>query len=91
MGGDAAAHLYFIAEMPTVLDRLGARGYRTAHLDASIRAGRVYLAAYGSGLGATGLTFYDAEGVAALGAAPGSAVTFLVAVGVPFRAARAPA
>ena len=88
LGGDASADLYFIADMPAVLGRLGARGYRTAHLDASIRAGRVYLAAYALGLGATGLTFYDDEVVEALGAGPGSAVTFLVAVGSPFKAAR---
>ena len=86
LGGDAAADLYFVADMPAVLDRWGARGYRTAHLDASIRAGRVYLAAYALGLGATGLTFYDDEVVQALRAGPGSAVTFLVAVGVPWRA-----
>ena len=86
LGGDAAANLYFIADMPAVLGRIGARGYRTAHLDASIRAGRVYLAAYALGLGATGLTFYDDEVVEALGAGPGSAVTFLVAVGLPFKA-----
>lgn len=85
LGGDAAADLYFIADMPAVLDRWGARGYRTAHLDASIRAGRVYLAAYALGLGATGLTFYDDEVVEAVAARPGSAVTFLVAVGVPWR------
>lgn len=85
LGGDAAADLYFIADMPAVLDRWGARGYRTAHLDASTRAGRVYLAAYALGLGATGLTFYDDEVVESLGAAQGSAVTFLVAVGVPWR------
>ncbi|MDE2837645.1 MAG: SagB/ThcOx family dehydrogenase [Chloroflexota bacterium] len=85
LGGDAAADLYFVADMPAVVDRWGARGYRTAHLDASIRAGRVYLAAYALGLGATGLTFYDDEVVHAAGAGPGSAVTFLVAVGVPWR------
>lgn len=84
LGGDAAADLYFVADMPTVLDRWGARGYRTAHLDASIRAGRVYLAAYALGLGATGLTFYDDEVAEAVGAGSGSAVTFLVAVGVPW-------
>ena len=85
LGGDAAANVYFVSDMPTVVDRWGARGYRTAHIDASIRAGRVYLAAYALGLGATGLTFYDDEVVQAVGAGPGSAVTFLVAVGVPWR------
>ena len=83
LGGDAAANLYFVADLPTALERLGARGYRTAHLDASIRAGRVYLAAYGLGLGATGLTFYDDEATHALGAPPDSAATFLIAVGRP--------
>lgn len=85
LGGDAAADLYFIADMPAVLGRWGARGYRTAHLNASTKAGRVYMAAYALGLGATGLTFYDDEVVEALGAARGSAVTFLVVVGVPWR------
>ena len=83
--GDVAADLYFVADMPAVLDRWDARGYRTARLDASTKAGRIYLAAYALGLGATGLTFYDDEVVEALGAAQGSAVTFLVAVGVPWR------
>ena len=85
LGGDAAANLYFVADLPGVLDAAGSRGYRTAHLDASIRAGRVYLAAYGLGLGASGLTFYDREVLDALHEPSASAVTFLVAVGVPFR------
>ena len=86
LGGDAAANLFFVADMPGILGKLGARGYRTAHLDGSIRAGRVYLAAYALGLGASGLTFYDDEVVESLGAASSSAVTFLIAVGVPFKA-----
>ncbi len=83
LGGDASASLYFVADLPAALERLGARGYRTAHLDASIRAGRVYLAAYALGLGATGLTFYDDEATEALGAPAESAITFLIAVGRP--------
>jgi nitroreductase len=86
LGGDAAAALFFVAHLPAVVGRLGARGYRTAHLDASIRAGRVYLASYALDLGASGLTFYDDEVVEALGAASNSAVTFLIAVGLPFKA-----
>jgi nitroreductase len=82
LGGDAAGVLFFVAHLPTVVDTLGARGYRTAHLDASIRAGRGYLAAYALELGATGLTFYDDETVQALGAPAESAVTFLLAVGL---------
>ena len=86
LGGDAAANLFFVADMPGILGKLGARGYRTAHLDGSIQAGRVYLAAYALGRGASGLTFYDDEVVESLGAASSSAVTFLIAVGVPFKA-----
>ena len=82
LGGDAAGVLFFVAHLPTVVDTLGARGYRTAHLDASIRAGRGYLAAYAIELGATGLTFYDDETVQALGAPAESAVTFLLAGGL---------
>ena len=43
------------------LVRLGERGYRAAQLKAGARVGRVCLAAYALGFGATGLTFYDDE------------------------------
>jgi hypothetical protein len=42
-----------------VLAAWGNRGYRLANLEAGLRGGRLYLAAYGQGFGATGLTFYD--------------------------------
>jgi hypothetical protein len=61
---------------------LGERGYRAAQLAAAVGGGRVYLAAYALGLGATGLTFYD-DAVTAFFSphAAGKAVMFLVAVG----------
>jgi hypothetical protein len=44
-----------------VLARWGSRGYRAVNLTAGLLGGRLYLGAYGLGLGATGLTFYDDE------------------------------
>jgi len=39
--------------------RYGNRGYRAVQLEAGAIGGRIYLAAYAQGLGATGLTFFD--------------------------------
>jgi SagB-type dehydrogenase family enzyme len=56
---DASVVGFFLADLRTVLDRLGNRGYRAAQLEAGILGGRLYLAAYAQRLGASGLTFYD--------------------------------
>ena len=86
LGGDAAFNAYFLADLHELLPLLGNRGYRAAHLDASIRAGRMYLAAYALGLGATGLTFYDDEVTDFFSPhASGMSVMFLMAVGSPQR------
>jgi hypothetical protein len=61
LGGDAAATVFFTADLDGTLAALGDRGYRAAQLDAGIRAERSSLGAYARGLGATGLTFYDDE------------------------------
>ena len=61
LGGDAAATIYFLAPLDSVLAAWGDRGYRLANLDAGLAGGRAYLAAYATGFGASGLTFYDAE------------------------------
>jgi SagB-type dehydrogenase family enzyme len=61
LGGDAAAVLYFLSPLDAVLGAFGDRGYRLVHLQAGLAGGRAYLAAYGQGFGASGLTFYDAE------------------------------
>jgi SagB-type dehydrogenase family enzyme len=61
LGGEAAATVFFTADLERILSPLGDRGYRAAQLDAGIRAGRASLGAYARGLGATGLTFYDDE------------------------------
>ena len=56
---EAAATIFFIAELNAVFDRFGNRGYRAAQLESGIIGGKMYLAAYAQGFGASGLTFYD--------------------------------
>jgi hypothetical protein len=57
--GDAAADVFFLANLNPILERFGNRGYRAVQLEAGILGGRMYLAAYAQRLGATGLTFFD--------------------------------
>lgn len=57
--GDAAACIFFLADLPAILERFGNRGYRAVQLEAGALGGKLYLAAYAQNLGATGLTFYD--------------------------------
>ena len=79
---DASVNFYFLSALGPILERFGNRGYRAAQLDASITAGRIYLAAYAQRLGATGLTFYD-DAVTSFFSphARDKSVMFLVAVG----------
>src|SRR6185437_154496 len=56
---DASVTIFFMINLDKMLEHFGNRGYRVAQLDASISGGKMYLAAYALGLGATGLTFYD--------------------------------
>jgi SagB-type dehydrogenase family enzyme len=58
---DAAADVFFLADLQSILQRFGNRGYRAVQLEAGILSGKLYLAAYAQRLGATGLTFYDDE------------------------------
>lgn len=87
---DANVNVFLLADLEPVLKRFGNRGYRAAQLEASIIAGRIYLAVYAQRLGATGLTFYD-DGVTEFFSphARGKSVMFLVALGK--RARRTPA
>jgi nitroreductase len=82
--GSSAVNLYLLADLPAVLSRLGNRGYRAAQLTGGLLAGRLYLAAYALGRGATGLTFYDDLLIEMLMPAGGDrSVMFLLAVGSP--------
>ena len=79
---DASVNFYWLCDLEPVLSRLGNRGYRVAQLDAAIAGGKVYLAAYALGLGATGLTFFDDDVTAFFSPhAAGKSVMFLVAIG----------
>lgn len=86
LAGDAAVNLYWLADLDAVLTRFGNRGYRAAQLEAAIRAGKSYLAAFALGIGATGLTFYDDEVTEFFAPdAAGKGVMFLMALGRPAR------
>jgi SagB-type dehydrogenase family enzyme len=61
LGADASAVAFFLSDLDPVLAHWGSRGYRAVNLAAGLLGGRLYLGAYGFGLGATGLTFYDDE------------------------------
>ncbi len=61
LAGDAAAVVFFLAPLDAILESFGNRGYRLANLEAGVIGGRLYLAAYAQGFGATGLTFYDGD------------------------------
>jgi SagB-type dehydrogenase family enzyme len=83
-GADAAVLVLLMADLTTILERLGNRGYRAAQLEAGIVAGKLYLAATEAGLGVTGLTFYDDEVSRVLGRhAPGLTPMLAVALGQP--------
>jgi SagB-type dehydrogenase family enzyme len=84
----AAVNVYSLVELGPVLERFGSRGYRAAQLEGGITGGRLYLAAYAQGFGATGLTFFDDEVSEFFSPhASGKSVMFLVALGRPDRAA----
>ena len=79
---DASVNVYFMADLDRVLRRYGNRGYRLAQMEASITAGRLYLAAYAQGFGASGLTFFDDDVTAFFSPhAAGKSVMFLIALG----------
>jgi SagB-type dehydrogenase family enzyme len=61
LGGDSAYTVFHAADLDRLLDHLGGRGYRAAHLEAGIAAGRLALNSFALTGGATGLTFYDGE------------------------------
>jgi SagB-type dehydrogenase family enzyme len=79
---DAAVDVFFLADLKKILERYGNRGYRAAQLEAGILGGKLYLAAYAQGMGASGLTFYDDDVVNFFSPhARGKSAIFLVALG----------
>ncbi|MEM1944790.1 MAG: SagB/ThcOx family dehydrogenase [Nitrososphaerota archaeon] len=59
LGEDASVVFFLMTDLEKTLNSMGNRGYRAVQLEAGVIAGRIYLASYALGLGATGLTFYD--------------------------------
>ena len=49
--------LFLMTNLQKVLEALGNRGYRASQFEAGIIAGKIYLAAYAQGIGASGSTF----------------------------------
>ena len=86
LAADAAADVFFLADLHHIFAYLGGRGYRAAQLEGGILGGRLYLAAYALRLGASGLTFYDDDVTAFFSPhAAGKSVMFLTALGRPQR------
>jgi hypothetical protein len=55
----ASAVLFLMSDLKKVLEALGNRGYRASQFEAGVIAGKIYLAAYALGIGASGSTFFD--------------------------------
>ena len=81
LGGDSAYTAFHAADLALVLPVLGARGYRCAQFEAGVAAGRLQLAAFALGVGATGLTFFDDLVSQAFGTE--SSCMLVTSVGVP--------
>ena len=82
LSADAAVDVFFLADLKKILERYGNRGYRAVQLEAGIVGGKLYLASYAQGLGASGLTFYDDDVVSFFSPhARGKSAIFLVALG----------
>jgi SagB-type dehydrogenase family enzyme len=56
---DASVVFFLMTPLEQVLETHGNRGYGAAQFEASIVAGKIYLASYAQGIGASGSTFFD--------------------------------
>jgi SagB-type dehydrogenase family enzyme len=55
----ASVVVFLMTDLAKVLHLFGDRGYRAAQFEAGVVTGRMYLASYAQGMGASGTTFYD--------------------------------
>ena len=79
---EASVAVFFLADLQSIFERFGNRGYRAVQLEAGILGGKLYLAAYAQRLGATGLTFYDDDVITFFSPhAKGKNAIFLMALG----------
>ncbi|WP_246001597.1 hypothetical protein [Allorhizocola rhizosphaerae] len=79
LGSDAA----FVAISGIAAGQLDDHGYREAQLAAGIVEGRLHLASYALGAGASGMTFYDSEVPGLLGEPEDFVTLLFTCVGVP--------
>jgi SagB-type dehydrogenase family enzyme len=86
--GDASVVFFLMTDLQTVLRSLGNRGYRASQFEAGIIAGKIYLAAYALGLGASGSTFFD-DAVTELFSPHASNKSCMITVGVGIPAYKA--
>lgn len=84
LAGDAA----YVVTAATPLCTLDDRSYRDAQLAAGLVEGRLHLAAYALGAGASGMTFIDSEVPGLLAEPDDLAALLLTCVGVPEYASR---
>ncbi|MGC1211198.1 MAG: hypothetical protein WA890_08055 [Micromonospora sp.] len=84
LAGDAA----YVVIAATPLSTLDDRSYRDAQLAAGLVEGRLHLAAYALGAGASGMTFIDSEVPGLLSKADDLAALLFTCVGVPEYASR---
>ena len=84
LGGDASLTLFFMADLGSVMDAYGPRGYRLAQMEAGVIGGKIYLSSYALKRGATGLTFYDDDVTGFFSPhATGKSCMLVVSVGIP--------
>src|SRR5215207_1214778 len=79
--GDASVVFFLMTDLQSVLRSLGNRGYRASQFEAGIIAGKIYLAAYALGIGASGSTFFD-DAVTEVFSPDASNKSAMIAVGV---------
>jgi SagB-type dehydrogenase family enzyme len=84
-----AAEAAYVVIGASPLSALDDRGYRDQQLAAGLVEGRLHLAAYALGAGATGMTFIDADVPGLLGEPDDLAALLFTCVGVPEYASRA--
>ena len=81
---DASVVFFLMTDLQAVLRSLGNRGYRASQFEAGIIAGKIYLAAYALGIGASGSTFFDDAVTEAFSPYASNKSTMIaVGVGVP--------
>jgi len=81
---DASVVFFLLTDLQAVLRSLGNRGYRASQFEAGIIAGKIYLAAYALGIGASGSTFFDDAVTEAFSPHASNKSTMIaVGVGVP--------